>query len=278
MRKNCALIVLLFSILTCHAQAEVPAPVEFDLLLIIKPTGSIPELDYSYTMTEEDIAAATKSYLEYFPALVTKLSKGTVKVNTTVKVSSRPVTTLSTINNSYWLSPGDAKEDVKEFTEIGQYDCVQTYYCLTGIGGDIMWGLGSYDFFEEVNYAGYSAIVYRESFSTPEYLNPDSYAHEIWLHEWMHSLEGFYYNVLGVRRPPHPAHLDAAEKLGYTSDIIEDSVCVNNLPIFYSHHLLGKFIDFTHPLRPTIDGGFGPEAWKYGTPKQYYKKKYADLD
>lgn len=275
MKKNCVLIVLLFSIFTCHAQTEVPSPVEFDLLLIIKPTGSIPELGYSYTMSDEDIAAATKSYLEYFPALVTKLSNGTVKVNTTVKVSSRPVSTLSSLNDSYWLSPADVKEDAKEFTEIGQYDCVQTYYSLIGMGENILWGLGCFDFFEETNYAGYCAIVYRESFSTPEYQNPDSYAHEIWLHEWMHSLEGFYYNILGVRRPPHPAHLDAAENLGYKSDITENGVCINNLPVFYSHHLMGKFIDFTHPLRPSIDGGFGPEAWKYGTPKKYYREKFA---
>lgn len=171
MKKNCVLIVLLFSIFICHAQTKVPSPVEFDLLLIIKPTGSIPELGYSYTMSDEDIAAATKSYIEYFP-VVTKLSNGTVKVNTTVKVSSRPVSTLSSLNDSYWLSPADVKEDAKEFTEIGQYDCVQTYYSLIGMGENILWGLGCFDFFEETNYAGYCAIVYRDHSAPPNIKTP----------------------------------------------------------------------------------------------------------
>lgn len=48
------------------------------------------------------------------------------------------------------------------------------------MGENILWGLWCFDFFEETNYAGYCAIVYRESFSTSEYQDSDSYVHEIW--------------------------------------------------------------------------------------------------
>jgi hypothetical protein len=257
---NVIVLSILISILSIGSTFSQNESKHFKLLLIIKPAVDLPEFSLSRTtISAESIAAITESYTIHFPKLTATITDSTVTIETKVVVSDKPIRAVAGNKSGAYLEPQNIVEDVAAYSFPGQYDCIQVIYSLASIP-NIAWGLtfpGSC-YSSEMNYAGICTIANFNS--AADYRNPASNVHEVFLHEWLHTLEAYYYNVLGVTNPPEPGHLDAAGNLCYT-----------NLVKFYADHLNGTMHNYcVNPPAALPGTGFGPKAWQYPSPREFY--------
>jgi hypothetical protein len=230
MKKFLFITLLLITGYVLRAQEN---QAHFKMLLIIKPNVNLPEHSLiESTLSQEAIEAITFNYLDEFPWLVDSITGGMVTIETSVVVSERPVTSIGGDENDFYLAPEGCAEDIQEFSSSAQYDCIQVVYSLANLP-TAAWGLtfpGSC-FTPLTNYAGICTI--KNLTDPQDYYNRNIHVSEVFLHEWLHTLEYYYYNLLHATNPPSPGHLDAA-----------GSLCYTNLVQFYADHLTGNMYNY----------------------------------
>ncbi len=132
---------------------------------------------------------------------------------------SRPITHVSYVNSGdpsvgYWISPDDVRGELDTYGPSSMYDSViifwQASHPDTGQSipsGGWGWGMGPSGWANGMTYAS----VFNLSWIWPI----DACRGEVFLHEWLHGVTGFY---AGRGYPFPPGDLHGAEENGYTQD------------------------------------------------------------
>ncbi|MBU2669605.1 RICIN domain-containing protein [Actinoplanes bogorensis] len=200
--------------------------------MIIKPVSQVPGL--AATLNQGQIDSARTAFLSTFPRMVEDLTGNAVDIQTSVVVSSRPLTSIG--YQGLMVEPGNVPDDVTQYVHPREWDGVFVYnafrphaYFSSGAPGPHNTGWTSVNARDDLGY------------------NQDAVAG--WVHEMLHQLgEQFYFQQLGV---PGAVDLHSGEAHGYNQNS-------GGLPYW-----LGWYRDF---LNGTIPGGLGlgPKAWAMG--------------
>jgi hypothetical protein len=189
------------------AKAQETKPLEFRLLLIVKPKGDIraegfPEVKYA--MSKADIAAVKTAFSEFTPAFVKSLSRGRIAWKAETVVSATPLTKVAKLGDGTWVSPDCVQEDLDKYVPLGKYDGVLVYWKGTDdrtrrdLKGGFGWTHGAGDGHGGVGYSCVNFVPARD-------LGRESEWTEVFLHEWLHQLEAFY-EARGVKLPRGGLH------------------------------------------------------------------------
>jgi hypothetical protein len=187
---------------------------EWRVLLIIKPETDLRLKDQPPIKTKiaaDNITAVKKAFLEYTPYWVSKVSEGRLRWKAEAVISPTPVTAVSEMGKgTYWVAPWNIPEDIQKFVPPGIYDGVFVYWKAAEEKGNAIntgfgWSIGPHD---AANNCGYTCVHYANS----DLWGRDSEFTEVFLHEWLHQLEGFY-GSKGVKLPKGGLH--GATAYGY---------------------------------------------------------------
>jgi hypothetical protein len=234
------------------AYQQANATITFVVLLIIKREADIHSKFFRPVrnrMTDADIEAVTRAFRVYTAESVARLTRGRVAWLARVVVSDTPLRTVNGDKDCACCGACNWYEDLDKYAPLGTCDGVFVYFKhiddRTGYTLPRPFGL-SIGPNMDANWAGQSCVSWVE----PSEWTRGSDTTDIFLHEWLHQLEGFY-GEKGVRLPKGGLH--GAEQHGYTS----------RPPEFWRPW----YRDF---LNGTIreDGqlvGLGEKAWKRGT-------------
>ncbi|MET7418885.1 hypothetical protein [Dactylosporangium sp. NPDC005555] len=97
------------------AQAAAAPAVTLRFLMIIKPVSQVPGLNA--TLNQAQIDAARTAFLSTFPRMVEDMTGGVVDMDTSVVVSSRPLTSIG--YEGLMVEPGDVPDDVAQYVRKG---------------------------------------------------------------------------------------------------------------------------------------------------------------
>ena len=126
----------------------------------------------------------------------------------------RALTNLAPIGNGYWPSPDVTRTELDQYAPTGLYDSVIVFWQASHptSGQSIPtygWGLGYWP----GDYA--NGMTYATVFNINWVWTNDTCEGEVFLHEWLHGVTGFYMS-LGFPFPYEDLH--GAEEAGYTVD------------------------------------------------------------
>lgn len=145
---------------------------------------------------------------------VYQYSDNLAELEARVQYIDRALNTLTPIGNGFWPSPDDTRQELNQYAPPGLYDSVivfwQASHPTTGQSiPSYGWGLGYWpgDYANGMTYA----TVFNISWVWPS----DVCEGEVFLHEWLHGVTGFYMS-LGFPFPYEDLH--GAEEAGYTVD------------------------------------------------------------
>jgi len=145
-------------------------------------------------------------YAQFFKDFVEQAANGQVNIEVDVVISPRTVTSVSMVwgtSYSYWISPNDIRQDLNLYAPIGKYDSIIVSAEMGSIPRGGYWGLAfSTRPLASANFAGYGFVAVLDWVEHNRY---------VFIHEWMHQLEGFF-RTFGF--PCFPG-ADNAEKYGY---------------------------------------------------------------
>jgi hypothetical protein len=173
------------------------------------------------TMPAADVAAMKADFMDNLPHqnVVYDYSGNTAELEAHVIEVSRPLTNLAPIGSGYWPDPDVTREELDLYAPPGKYDSVIIFWQTSNPNtGQTLptygWGLGywPYDFANGMTYA----TVFNISWVWPN----DSCKGEVFLHEWLHGVTGFYKDHLGF--PFNIEDLHGAEEAGYQWDFDQD--------------------------------------------------------
>ncbi len=167
------------------------------------------------TMPASDATAMINAFLNQpHRGVVYDYSDQTAEMEAHIVYSPRPLTHVSEVGGpySYWPDPEDTHIEIDQYAPEGMYDSVIIFWQasdpVTGqsipSGG---WGWGGWMGIHNMTYA----TVYNLSWYWPG----DPCKGEVFLHEWLHGVTGFY-QWLGFPFPVEDLH--GAEEAGYTQD------------------------------------------------------------
>ena len=225
-------------------------PLVFRTLLIIKRFSEIDHEGRTIKerMRTKDISAVSQAFKNYTPYWISRLTDGRIQWDADVVVSDIPLTTVSPSPTGYWVSPSDVREDIQRYVKLGAYDGVFIYWKPGEINGGFGWAIGPT---EGVRYCGYTCVAFME----PEQWTRKNEITEVFIHEWLHQLEGFY----GQRRLRLPrGGLHGADNYGFKHD--------NGWKDWYK-----AFLNGTIPEENKQFSGLGEAAWKYGTIREQFR-------
>lgn len=177
--------------------------IEFRVLLIIKrlnDTYSPLFLPIRAQMTDAEIASARRCFELETPDMVHEITGGKVRFVPTVRISDKPLRIFNPDRlDSAEYSGAELLNELATFAKPGEFDSAGYLFLHydTASGYKIPragYGVGGYDGEHRL---GMFAIN-----CTPR-MNPRD---EIFLHEWMHGLDGFYGGKNGVKLPKSALH------------------------------------------------------------------------
>lgn len=202
-------------------------------------------------MTDSDRSRA-RAVVGRIPSSANELSDGSGAIRQTIVYPNRTIRSVTKLGeDNYWLSPSDIAADLDKYAPDGKYDSIIVNWRKhDGKGRSVPsygwgWSIGPSGW---SNGAGYSVVT------TPENARrtwDGSHPEEIFVHEWMHQLEGFYRGK-GADVPP----LHDAEKLGYEPD------SRGSWWAWYRDYLRGRVRDGDRSV------GVSPGVWALGTPSR----------
>ncbi|MDQ3856040.1 MAG: hypothetical protein M3281_06550 [Chloroflexota bacterium] len=212
--------------------------------------GYTKRLLTSMTWTEMDTA---RTVVRKMPVHVYSWSDGLAAQNMTVKViSDHKLRTLTQrADGTYWVSPSDIRSDLDRLAPRGAYDSLVVIWKRHKGTQRVpvpAWGLTRGPG-PSANYAGYTTVT------LPDYgTNWDgTYKDEIFVHEWLHQVEGLYRGRLGISTVP-PLH--DAQKYGYSS-------VSGSWKAWYVAYMTGRIRYGSGYI------GVYPKTWTLGTPRNY---------
>ena len=174
------------------------------------------------SMDDTDVAAIKKSFTEYVPAIVSRLSGGQIKWTTQVfDVKDIATSTVIKVRSDMSAVAPPVSDGVKNYTiELAAgYDCVFVYW----LNRDPKKSSGGFD--ASANFggwpndgtqgAGYATVAYFP----PSTLTANSEQTETFVHEWLHQVEGYYGGAIYLPKPKagDPSYLHSAEGHGYSN-------------------------------------------------------------
>jgi len=173
------------------------------------------------SMPAADMAAMQADFANNQPhrKVVYDYSGNTAELEAHVVVVDRPLTDLEPISTGYWPSPNVTRPELDLYAPAGKYDSVLVLWQAsdpnTGQSLPIYgWGLGYWP--------GDAAngMTYATVFNIGWYWPVDACRGEVFLHEWLHGVTGFYKDHLGF--PFNVQDLHGAEEAGYQEDYNQD--------------------------------------------------------
>ncbi len=194
---------------TADAPAEPAGSTTFRILYVIKPRVDAP--GYQYTMSDEQIDAARVAFGSTFPKMVEDHTGGSVRVDATVIVLPRMVTSNAVtrgVSDRPGVWPPDMPaEDLAEYFGSfarGFYDQVQTYNAIP----DFQYVNSGW--FETDAQISWSVLNRREDLGYDQ----DALA-GAW-HEWLHGWETYYFNYSQFPDTAPSSCVHCAGDHGYT--------------------------------------------------------------
>jgi hypothetical protein len=191
------------------------------------------------TMPPADVTSMQNDFMNYQPHRdhVYDYSNHTAEMEAHVIIVDHALTNLEPIGSGYWPSPATTAADLDLYAPNGKYDSVIVFWQASNpdTGQSLPtygWGLGywPYDYANGMTYA----TVFNLSWVWPT----DQCHGEVFLHEWLHGVTGFYMNHLGF--PFNVDDLHGAEEAGYTWDYTEDGCWDNWLRVYMTGQIVGN--------------------------------------
>jgi hypothetical protein len=225
----------------------------FKVLLVIKAesdTYSPLFLPIRSRMTDSEIAQSRRCFEVETADMVNEITAGKVRFAPTVLVSKKPLRIFDpTRLDSAEYYPPELLNELREVAKPGEYDSVGCYFLHydTASGYRIPragFGVGGFD-------SGHSLGMFAVNCGAQ--LNPRD---EIFLHEWMHGLDGFYGNKPGVKLPKGSLH--GAGQHGYTVKPWHPDDTFRGWMEWYKDYLNGNVREGGQLT------GLGSVAWHYG--------------
>ncbi len=231
--------------------------IEFKVLLIIKrysDTWHPLFLPVRAEMTEEDIATAKHCFEIQTPDMVHDITRGKVKFTPTTIVSDKPLRCFNHDRlDSAEYSGDELINELATLSKPGEYDSVGYYFLHYDTASGYRAPRAGY------GVGGYSggAGIGMFAISSAGKMNPRD---EIYLHEWMHGLDGYYGEKKGVRLPKGALHGAGNYDAHY-----DEFKPWRPQDTFRGHKFW--YQDILNGEVPEPDGGFsghGSNAWKHG--------------
>ncbi len=239
--------------------------IEFKVLLIIKRSSDTWHplfLPIRSEMTAEDIAKARQCFEIQTPDMVHDITRGKVKFTPTVIVSDLPLRSFNPQRRDSAEYMGtELVNELANIAKPGDYDCAIYYFLYfdNASGYKIPragYGVGGFSGSDGIGMVGVGSA---------SRMNPRD---EIFLHEWMHTLDGYYGGKEGVRLPKGALH-----GMGNYDAHYKEAKAWRPQDTFRGYMEWYKDI-FTCQV-PEGDGfaGYGDAAWKHGPMRDEAKKK-----
>ena len=248
-----ALFGLVFPLTGTRAETAQPV-IEFKVLLIIKresDTFSPLFLPVRARMTDAEVAQARQCFEVETPGMVSEITRGKVRFVPTVRVSEQPLRMFNPDrkDSAEFFAP-ELLNEVLSFAKPGEFDSAGYYFLHydTASGYKIPragFGVGWYD---KEHALGLFAVN-----CTP-HLNPRD---EVFLHEWMHGLDGFYDKKEGVTLPKGWLH-GVKGHSGYQEKPWRTTDTFRGWMEWYRDYLNGEVCEGGKRV------GLGDAAWRYG--------------
>ena len=211
----------------------------------VKPDGTTGHA--SESLPEEAVQAVLEVVPEYLEGAILEYTWGAAVAEVQVQVVDTPitkVTSLSPPGENYWVAPSDIEAILDRYAPDGAFDTVIVYWAAGEIPVNGQRGLALLHPTEDTNEAGYVDIVYVDT--VPDWVN-DQMQREIWLHEWLHTIET-HFQLAGCDVPTQGAD-------GGGSHSYESGGSEAGWSGYYRDLMTGRVEE---------DGrftGFTPEAW-----------------
>ncbi|KYF86627.1 hypothetical protein BE20_00305 [Sorangium cellulosum] len=233
------------------------ASVEFDFhgLLLVKPNTNVPGVTQGSLSTSvvDAVQFAFEDRVAYWMDLITD---GRVAWHGSSVVSNDPITSLSGSGNDNYLPAAvHLQQDVQSFVPRGEYDTVQVFF-TPGDSKPGGWGWGPGSNYES-NYTMWTTVNGKNTFASEWLSTVNSEPAEVFIHEPMHGLDGFY-EELGVPLPEGVLHGSEANRY------VKSKTPGRSYLHWYRDYWLGTVIASDDTYR-----GFGPRAFAQITPRDY---------
>lgn len=237
------------------ARAETAQPViEFKVLLIIKresDTYSPLFLPVRARMTDAEVARARQCFEVETPGMVSEITHGKVRFIPTVRVSEQPLRVFNPDrkDSAEFFAP-ELLSEVSSFAKPGAFDSAGYYFLHYDPASGYKipragFGVGWYD---KEHALGLFAV------NCSPRLNPRD---EIFLHEWMHGLDGFYGKKDGVALPKGWLH-GVKDHDGYQEKPWRTADTFRGWMEWYRDYLNGDVREGDKRV------GLGDSAWRLG--------------
>ena len=210
-------------------------------------------------MTKSEIKRARQCFEVEMPDMVKDITKGKVRFTPSVIVSKKPLRLWEAARlDSAEYYPQEMLNEFYSVSKPGQYDAVGYYFLHYDASSGYKIPRAGY------GVGGYNSEVGLGMFAincTPKINLRD----EIFLHEWMHGLDGFYGNKPGVKLPKGMLH--GAGDHGYKEKRYRPIDTFNGWMEWYRDYLNGMISEGSQKV------GLGSAAWKHGPMRQEAAKR-----
>jgi len=247
------LFSLAFPLTASQAETVQPAIV-FKVLLIIKresDTYSPLFLPIRARMTDAEVAQVRQCFEVETPRMVSEITRGKVRFLPTVRISEQPLRVFNPDrkDSAEFFAP-ELLNELSSFAKPGEFDSAGYYFLHydSASGYKIPragFGVGWCD-------KEYALGVFAVN-CTP-HLNPRD---EVFLHEWMHGLDGFYGKKDGVSLPKGWLH-GVKDHAGYQEKPWHPTDTFRGWMEWYRDYLNGTVREGEKCV------GLGECAWRYG--------------
>jgi hypothetical protein len=211
------------------------------------------------TMPENEVLKGLWAFRQY-ASIAHDFSEGQAVIQYDAVHVSRPIISLTSMGDSYWVSPTDSRQELDQYAPSGAYDSIHVYWPQTDFstGQQIPsfgwgWGLRPSSW---SNGATYATVA-----NAPDWMWELPTVGEPWLHEWLHGVCD-YYSDQGYTMPTGNA--DGASSHGY---IWSSTTGWGN---YYRDLMTGRV------LENSAYTGISADAWQSGTILGYEANVVAD--
>ncbi|WP_437284293.1 hypothetical protein [Sorangium sp. So ce406] len=235
------------------------ASVEFDYhgLLLVKPNTNVPGVTQGSLPSSvvNAVQVAFEDRVAYWLDLITD---GRVAWHGSSVVSSDPITSLTIAGGNHLPAAINLQADVQSFVPRGDYDTVQVFFTPgNSVTGGWGWGPGST---YTSNYTMWTTVNGKNTVDSQWLSTVNSEPMEVFIHEPMHGLDGFY-EEQGIPLPDSPdGPLHGSEWNRYKKSGTPGRSYLH----WYRDYWLGTVIASDDTYR-----GYGPRAFAKITPRDY---------
>jgi hypothetical protein len=166
---------------------------------------------FRHTLTDVEVHDAIWSFGQ-FPRLAEEFSAGHVAIQYEIYQIERPLDSLSSLDNGYWPSPDDTREEIDRFAPPGPLGSIFVLWPQRNLSDGAFVSSGGWGLAIKAsswsNAATYAAVANAES-----WMWRIPVPGEIWLHEWLHGVCA-HFAERGYLMPDGDA--DGGARHGYT--------------------------------------------------------------